>query len=148
MLGTPIQIAQVGVDYLGTTLQALSAGGDLVGGAITGFATGGVGGAIAGAISSSASGIYNAINTAMPQLITNSANGSFANSQISSILVAIHYVIVDEDITHRGRPLCENRQIKTLNGYVLCAEGDIDLNAYDSERREVTRFLTTGFFWE
>lgn len=148
MLGTPIQIAQVGVDYLGTTLQALSAGGDLVGGAINGFATGGVGGAIAGAISNSASGIYNAINTAMPQLITNSANGSFANSQISSILVAIHYVVVDEDITHRGRPLCANRQIKTLNGYVLCAEGDIDLNAYDSERREVTRFLTTGFFWE
>lgn len=148
MLGTPIQLAQVGVDYLGTTLQALSAGGDLVSGALGGFVTGGVGGAIAGAISNSTNGIYNAINTAMPQLITGSANGSFANSQISSILVAIHYVVVDEDIAHRGRPLCELRQIKTLSGFVLCAEGDIDLNAYDSERREVKRFLTEGFFWE
>lgn len=149
MLGTPIQLAQVGIDYLGTTLQAVSAGGDLFSGALAGFAAGGgVGGAIAGAISNSSNGIYNAVNSAMPQLITNSANGSFANSQISSILVAHHYVIVDEDITHRGRPLCENRQIKTLSGYVLCAEGDIDLNAYDSERREVKRFLTEGFFWE
>lgn len=148
MLGTPIQIAQVGIDYLGTALQAVSAGGSLVEGAVSGFMTGGIGGAIAGAISNSANGIYNAINTAMPQLATSSANGSFANSQLSTILVAIHYVVVDEDVTHRGRPLCEVRQIKTLSGYILCAEGDLDLNACDSERREVARFLTTGFYWE
>ena len=148
LLGTPIQLAQVGIDYLGTATQALSAGGDLMSGAIQGFMAGGVAGAVAGAVTNSASGIYNAINTAMPQLITSSANGSFANSQISTILVALHFIIVDEDIHHRGRPLCAMRKINTLSGYVLCAEGDIDLNAYDSERQEVKQFLTTGFFWE
>lgn len=148
MLGTPIQLAQVGIDYLGTVSQGLTAGGGVVSGAVEGFMAGGVGGAITGAIVSGASGIYNAINTAMPQLITNSANGSFANAQISTILTALHFDIVDEDITHKGRPLCEIRQIKSLSGYVLCAEGDIDLNAYDSEREQVRRFLTTGFFWE
>lgn len=148
LLGTPIQLAQVGIDYLGTLSQGLQAGGNLVSGALEGFFAGGVGGAVAGAITNSVGGIYNAINTAMPQVMTSSANGSFANAQISTILTALHYVITDEDIHHRGRPLCELRQIKNLSGYVLCAEGDIDLMAYDSERQEVKKFLTTGFFWE
>ena len=148
MLGTPIQLAQVGIDYLGTVSQGLSAGGSIVTGALEGASVGGVAGAIAGALTGGISGISNAINTAMPQLVTSSANGSFANAQISTILSALHYVIVDEDITHRGRPLCELRQIKNLTGYVLCAEGDLDLNAYDSEREEISSFLTTGFFWE
>ena len=148
MLGTPIQIAQVGIDYLGTAVQAFDAGDKLISGAIAGFATGGLGGAVTGAIAGSATGIINAIDTAMPQVITNSANGSFANAQISSILVVVHYVVVDEDITHRGRPLCSVRRIDTLTGYVLCAEGDLEIDAYDSERADIKKFLTTGFFWE
>lgn len=148
LLGTPVQIAQVGVDYLGTIVNAVDTGGKVASGAFEGFLAGGVGGAVAGAIVSGASGIYNTINSAMPQLVTSGANGSFASQAVSTVLIAIHYVTVDEDIHHRGRPLCELRQIKNLSGYVLCAEGDIDLNAYDSEREDVRRFLTTGFFWE
>ena len=141
LLGTPIQIAQVGVDFMGTAANLISTGGD----ALSGMA---MTGSIAGAIAGGASGIYNTLCSAMPQLMTGSANGSFALTAISTVLIAHHYSIVDEDISHRGRPLCANRVINTLSGFVLCGEGDIDLNALDNERKMVREFLTTGFFWE
>ena len=84
----------------------------------------------------------------MPQLQTSGVNGSFIGNELSTVLISKFYTIVEEDIHHRGRPLCSNRRIDTLSGFILCAEGDIDLNAYDSERREIKKYLTEGFFWE
>lgn len=141
LLGTPIQIAQVGIDFMGAAANLISTGGE----ALTGMA---MTGSIAGAIAGSASGIYNTLCSAMPQLMTGSANGSFALTAISTVLIAHHYSIVDEDISHRGRPLCALRTINTLSGFVMCGEGDIDLNALDNERKMIREFLTDGFFWE
>ena len=148
LLGTPIQIAQVGVDYLNTVATAVPAIQSAIGSAGIGAMLGGPTGAITGAIASGSTGIINALETAMPQLVTGGANGSFATSQISTVLIAIHFNIVNEDVTHRGRPLCAVRTINTLSGYVLCAEGDIDLDCYNEERDNIRRYLTTGFYWE
>lgn len=148
LLGVPIQLAQVGTDYLGTALQSMGLGGNLLGGAVAGFATGGVGGAVAGAISSTASGIYNSISTAMPQMETSGQNGSFLSVNNVTRLIEQFFIIVDEDIGHRGRPLCELRQLNTLSGFILCAEGELDISCYDNERKEIVQYLTTGFFWE
>ena len=140
LLGVPIQIAQIGVDYLGTVSTIVSSSAQAVGQAMRLD--------ISGAVSTEISGIYNALNTSMPQLMTSGSNGSFATSQLSTVLMIIHYKIVDEDINHRGRPLCKSKQLSTLSGYILCAEGEIDLNCFDEERKEVLHFLTTGFFME
>lgn len=148
LIGVPIQLAQIGRDYLGAVSTAVQSGGNIASGAVTGFLGGGVGGAIVGAIASSATGIYNSLNSAMPQLQTSGVNGSFIGNELSTVLISKFYTIVEEDIHHRGRPLCSNRRIDTLSGFILCAEGDIDLNAYDSERREIKKYLTEGFFWE
>lgn len=148
LIGVPIQIAQIGRDYLGLAVNAMNAGSSAATGFIAGGAVGGIGGGIIGAISSAGSAILNAADSFMPQLQTSGVNGSFIGNALSTVLIVYHSVIVDEDITHRGRPLCQNRQIKTLSGYILCAEGDLDLNAFDAERQEIARFLTTGFFWE
>jgi len=142
LLGTPIQLAQVGVDFLGQVATTIDAAKDSARGYLL------TGGSIAGAIAGGASGIYNAISSGMPQMRTGGANGSFALANLSTELIVHHYEIVDEDVTHRGRPLCAIRKISTLSGYVLCAEGDLELNAYDNERAAVREFLTTGFFWE
>lgn len=147
LIGVPIQIAQIGRDYLGMASNAIQAGSGLATGAIGGLA-GGVGGAIIGALAGGADAIINTIDASMPQLQTSGVNGSFISNGISTILLVYHFAIVDEDITHRGRPLCQNRRIDTLHGYILCAEGDLDINAFDAERQEIARFLTTGFFWE
>lgn len=148
LIGVPIQIAQIGRDYLGMVANAVSAGSALVTGGIAGLAGGGAGGAIIGALASGGGAIINTIDASMPQMQTSGINGSFMSIDFSTVLIVYHYAIVAEDITHRGRPLCQIRRIDTLSGYILCAEGDLDINAFDAERQEITRFLTTGFFWE
>lgn len=148
LIGVPIQIAQVGTDYLGTAVSALSTVSSGIEGAVSGFFKGGVAGAVTGAIASSANGIYNTIQSAMPQVETGGQNGSFLAPVNNTHVVEQFYKIVDEDIAHRGRPLCEIRTLNTLSGFILCAEGDMDISCYDNERKEITNFLTTGFFWE
>ena len=135
LLGVPIQIAQVGTDYLGTAMNAMhtiNALPELLGGSISGIAN----------------GVYNTIQSAMPQVETSGTNGSFLTAGYETHVVTQFFKIVDEDIAHRGRPLCELRQLNTLSGFILCAEGEIDISCYDNERKEITRYLTTGFFWE
>ena len=146
LIGVPIQIAQVGTDYLGTAVSAINTIPQIMGGAISGIASGK--GAIMGAIAGGASGIYNTLQSAMPQVETSGQNGSFLSPVNNTHVVEQFYKIVDEDISHRGRPLCEIRTLNTLSGFILCAEGDMDISCYDNERKEITRFLTTGFFWE
>lgn len=146
LIGVPIQIAQVGTDYLGTAVSAINTIPQIMGGAISGIASGK--GAIMGAIAGGASGIYNTLQSVMPQVETGGQNGSFLAPVNNTHVVEQFYKIVDEDISHRGRPLCEIRTINTLSGFILCAEGDMDISCYDNERKEITRFLTTGFFWE
>ena len=148
LIGVPIQLAQIGRDYLGAVSTAISAGGNIASGAVTGYLGGGVAGAIIGGIANAGNGIYNTLNAVMPQLETSGVNGSFISNELSTILISKYYIIVEEDIHHRGRPLCSNRRIDTLSGFILCAEGDIDLEAYDEERKEIRKYLTEGFFWE
>ena len=146
LIGVPIQIAQVGVDYLGTAVSALNTIPQIMGGAISGIASGK--GAVMGAIAGGASGIYNTLQSAMPQVETGGQNGSFLAPGNTTHVIEQFYKIVDEDIAHRGRPLCELRQLNTLSGFILCAEGEIDISCYDNERKEISRYLTEGFFWE
>ena len=148
LLGVPIQIAQVGTDYIGTAVTGISAIASGVMGGIRGLASGGIAGAVAGAIASSANGIYNTLESAMPQLETSGQNGSFLSPVNATHVLEQFYKIVDEDIAHRGRPLCEIRTLNTLSGFIMCAEGDTDISCYDNERKAIRNFLTTGFFWE
>lgn len=140
LLGVPIQIAQVGTDYLGTVTTAVSAVAETASKA-TKLDVG-------GAISSGVTGIYNTIQSAMPQVETSGSNGSFLSAGYQTHVVTQFFKIVDEDIAHRGRPLCELRQLNTLTGFILCAEGEIDISCYDNERKEIVQYLTNGFFWE
>lgn len=146
LIGVPIQLAQVGTDYLGTAVSAINTIPQIMGGAISGIASGK--GAIMGAIAGGASGIYNTLQSAMPQVETGGQNGSFLAPINNTHVIEQFYKIVDEDISHRGRPLCELRRIDTLSGFILCAEGEIDISCYDNERKEIVRYLTDGFFWE
>lgn len=140
LLAVPIQIAQVGTDYLGTAASAINTAHSIIGGAFSG--------GITGAIAGGASGIYNTLQSAMPQVETGGTNGSFLAPATRTCLLEHFYKIVDEDIDHRGRPLCELRRINTLSGFILCADGELDLNCFDDERTAINRYLTTGFFWE
>lgn len=140
LLGVPIQIAQVGVDYLGTMVSSISTG------AVAGQQALSLN--VGGAVSTLANGIYNTVQCMMPQVETSGANGSFIASYSPIIITSQFLIPVDEDITHKGRPLCQPHQINTLSGFVLCAEGDFDISCLDDERKMIKNYLTSGFFWE
>lgn len=55
--------------------------------------------------------------------------------------------LVDEDITHRGRPLCEVRQISTLSGFILCSDADINIPCTDRELSAIQAYLEGGFYY-
>ena len=148
LLGVPIQMAQVGTDYLGIAMSVNNLAGDTFKGITSGLSSGGIPGAIVGGIQNAVNGIGNTIKSAMPLLETSGSNGSFLSPVNQTHEIVMYYKIVDEDIHHRGRPLCELRQLNTLSGFILCAEGEIDISCYDNERKEIMRYLTTGFFWE
>ena len=148
LLGVPIQLAQVGTDYLGVANSTVNAVASGFNSAFQGFATGGLAGAVVNVIASASNGIYNTVETAMPVVETSGTNGSFLNTGFTTHYVTQFFNLVDEDIEHRGRPLCEIRQLGSLSGFILCAEGEMDLNCFDNERKEILRFLTTGFFME
>jgi len=141
-IGVPIQLAQIATDYLGTAVAGIDAIGKTVSSAMRLD--------VGGAISNAAHGIYNTIEAAMPQLSTSGTNGSFliTNSHMQTSFCYQFYRIVDEDLTHKGRPVCANMLISSLSGYVLCAEGDLDLDCFAPERQMIAAFLTGGFFWE
>lgn len=142
LAGVPIQLAQIGVDYLGAAVTAVDAVANTAQNAFTLN--------IGGAISSAAHGIYNSLNASMPQMATSGTNGSFLviNDLLDTTLTFQHFTIVDEDISHRGRPLCKIKQINTLSGYILCSDGEFDISCLDEERNMITDYLTSGFFWE
>lgn len=57
--------------------------------------------------------------------------------------------IVDQDAVHYGYPLCQNRKINTLSGFVLCAnEGDLEVSATPAERQTITSLMEAGFYYE
>ena len=57
-------------------------------------------------------------------------------------------LIVDENNTEIGRPLCQTRQINTLSGYILCDKADAQISGTQDEVQKINDYLNTGFFYE
>lgn len=140
LIGVPIQLAQVGTDYLGIATAAVDTAAGVAGGLFSlNFA---------GAASAAAHGIYDTVKTSMPQMETGGSNGSFLSMRDGLEIVSQFFIPVDEDISHRGRPLCANMQLNRLNGFILCAEGETDIPCTAEEKQLIAGFLTGGFFME
>ena len=54
----------------------------------------------------------------------------------------------DIDYINKGYPCMRNLQINTLNGFVVCSNGDVDLNCTDAEKEKIKQYLTGGFYYE
>lgn len=149
-IGIPIQIAQVGNDFIGAASSAVQAIAsiDFLGGSI-GLMTGGIGGAIKGAMNSNViSNAANAIMSLMPQVQTKGANGCRTYVSLTPRLKAEFMKLVDEDNAEMGRPLRKIRKINTLSGFIKCYEVTVDYPCFDSEKASIYDYLINGFFWE
>lgn len=57
--------------------------------------------------------------------------------------------ITDDDNTEHGRPLCQNKKINMLSGYVQVLNGDIDsASATSTELDSIRNYLESGFYYE
>lgn len=135
-----IPLAQINTDVIGVARTAISSTGDV----ISKVANLDIGGAIA----SAASGVLNTIEASIPVLQASGVNGNKANYYFSADFYTVNRQVVDEDLSHRGRPLCANKTINTLSGFVMCADGHFSGNCFDAEKDMVNNYLMTGFYYE
>lgn len=102
-----------------------------------------------GAAQTIATAIGDAVKSVIPTATTIGGTGSAGSLVGTPTLQAQCLLITDEDLAHRGRPLCSMRQIDTLSGYVLVANAEVSLpNATHSEADTVTRYMEGGFLFE
>lgn len=131
-IGVPIQIAQVMKDYVATLQSEGNAVGSLLKGDISGVFT----------------GVGDALKASMPKVSSLGANGSFVEIVEPPYLIVEHKRIADENRAEFGRPLCSNRKINTLSGYIKCGEADHAFNCTKAENEQINNFLKNGFFYE
>ena len=100
------------------------------------------------AITSGLSGIISTASALLPMNRSNSTQGSFINTFDAFRAYGEFHNVVDEDITHRGKPLCEEVAINTLSGYVLVADPDIAIPGTMEENQKIKQYMSTGFYYE
>lgn len=145
-VGINIQISQLNTHPVSTAVNLMSAAtsaGIALGGASLGAPrqalTGGVG---------AVAGIANAVMSAMPSVQTSGSNGAFSIYAEPMRLVGIFHHIVNDDVDNRGRPLCQDKQINTLTGFIQCDDVHLNISGYPAELSEIVSYLISGFYYE
>lgn len=131
MFGVPIQISQITPDWL-SALSGMAAGvGSVVSGNIGGLAS-----------------IGNALNYASPTPKTQGVNGSFLTEIMRPYLSVKHTIITDERRNEFGRPLCQNRTVDTIPGYIKCGAVPDTIPGTAEEKEQIKNYMMEGFFFE
>lgn len=131
-LGIPIQIAQIMVD----AQKGIAAAGQVVGG----IASLNIGGVI--------NGIANALDSQMPKVSTMGSNGSWITQTTTPLIISEFSYLVENDNDEMGRPLCQIRQINSLNGFIKTVQADHEFNCTATERNMINTYMKNGFFYE
>lgn len=139
-IGVNINLSEVSSDILGTASTAVKSTG--------GFFSNLLRGDVVGAVTGGVSGAIDTYSASIPKATSIGSNGGFSSLLGSPELQCQFYHITDEDIDHAGRPLCSNRKINALNGYILCRDGEIQAPATSDELEMISSYLTGGFFYE
>lgn len=131
-IGVPIQIAQMASNYFGAAKNIMSA-----------FSS-----AKRLDISGLFNSIGNAVDSAMPSLSTMGSNGSISAYRFSPQLVSEFYTVVDDDVEHLGRPLCQDVEPSSIPGYMLCADVELEIPCTRSELENIVSIMESGFYYE
>lgn len=140
MIGVPIQLSQITRDYLGGATAAVNATAGAIGNALSGN--------VAGAITSGVSGIAEATRCMIPRSQTVGSGGAYAQLVAQPRLEAQFTEIVDDDLQHNGRPLCQIVNCSSNPGYYLIQDGDVGITGTREEGKQIKDYLESGFYWE
>ena len=157
-IGVDIQLAQVGIDYMGARVAQIQNAGSLVSNLMSAGSsidisnplTAVSAGIQAGmAIDSyEIAGMNNYLKAKAPQLLTEGANGSLAAYQVNNYLCNIFYMPVPDDNPQLGRPLCQVKTLNTIPGYIMVRSPDVAIACFETERQMIIGYLSGGFFYE
>ena len=139
-VGVPIKLSQMATDYLGVATTVTQGVASTVGSMINGD--------VAGAISNAVSGVDSAIRSQVPTMSTMGSNGGFSSLTHAPTAVFTYYSLVDEDNDRLGRPLCKQRTINTLSGYILCENASVETGGTYEENQKISSLMNTGFYYE
>lgn len=83
-----------------------------------------------------------------PSISSCGSNGSMNIAINKATLIVEHFRITDEDLAEFGRPLMQVKTINTLSGYIKCIDAHVDLPITEKEKKQITEYMTSGFFYE
>lgn len=102
----------------------------------------------AGIASTVAGEIGNYAASKVPSATTIGSNGGIDSLRGLPALQYEFKQVVNEDLAHRGRPLCANRQINSLSGYIKVANAYIDIATTQNEKNSIISYMEGGFYFE
>lgn len=74
--------------------------------------------------------------------------GAFKLAATQSLSLTGRFLtLADEDYNHRGRPLCKQRMINTMKGFIQCADADVAIPCTDREKMAIRSYLESGFYY-
>lgn len=139
-IGTPITIAGTNVDYAGLEKTSLMTARDAAGSLMRLD--------IAGAVTGAAAGIIDAAQAGAPSATNGGYGGGLAALRGFMGVVVSSMTMPQQDPADQGYPVMSLRQISSLAGYVLCADGEVSAPATHEELAAIKNYLTGGFYYE
>lgn len=105
-------------------------------------------GNVVGSVTSGVSAITDFLTSQIGEVQAFKPGGGSLISDVYLNLTEAFSEVADDDNPEFGRPLCQVKNISSLSGYVLCADGDIFASgATASELAEIESYMTGGFFY-
>lgn len=136
--GVPIQIAQIGQNYLNMAITAVNSGVDMAKNFFNPL----------GEIKAAANAIGDIVNASLPQFSTTGSNGTVANFTKEPTLYAKFMPVVNEDNADKGRPYCTAVTLSTIPGYQMISNADLDIAGTSEENRKIKNYMESGYFYE
>lgn len=146
-VGVQIQIAQMTQAPMQSAVSVVGGGLSLAGGLLSMLFGGGAMGAASG-ILGAASGIGNAIESAFPQCSVSGSTGTMVDYFSAPKVTSYFYYQTPMDVVHNGRPLCQEKVINTLSGYIKTENAEVDIPATQEERNLIAQYMNSGFYYE
>lgn len=164
-VGVPISLAQISYNTVDSLGELVSVGIQGVYGAVKGLVDSAS--HIGGAVSSALSGDYGGALDELGQVGSTTANnvgdamqhelsevaykgscGSVAFYQQAPYLLARFHTLADDDNEHRGRPLCQVKQLSSIPGFIKCLDSDIAIAGTQAEADAIKTYMANGFYYE
>lgn len=150
-VGIPVSVAQIITELQNMSLSSVV--GSVVTGAVYAASNGGnltdaIRGALDAAESYHSKASINGVNGSLISYVGTNAPASNDYSTAGPYLETIQLSLATEDLADFGRPLLAQRKISLIPGYIECANGDHDIEAYTREKAQISAYLTGGFFYE